>query len=424
MTAGLAGLAACAALVAPAGASAAFQEGRAFLPGTGPSEEVVRDGRTRTLLVNTRSITLVRGDGTKNPNFGTGGTVEIRSSAVDVQSSGKILVLSPQGKVQGNATVTRLLTNGQPDPSFGSGGVVEVSFGRRFNSGTALTVAPGDKIVLAGQTGESITERGPSTGSDVIMRLLPNGAIDTSFGEGGRLNFGEASPGYGYGYYYYYGLSEAIGNLENAPGGAIIGQTEDGSHFVRVRANGTVDASFGTRGLASVPLPGGKGGHGFFEPAEGPVVLANGKLVVAGTYSAFAGGHSTYEVMVARLNANGRLDRSYGMSGYEKYGNAGWLFGEAAIAKPNGGIVIATSSQVPAESSTQKLGALALTANGDLDTRFGTGGRFTADFPGHVTGEGLALQPQRRVLVVGYRNNQLGQKRGTALARVPLVAGS
>src|SRR4051794_30155215 len=88
------GLCVGAALVAPT-ANAAYVNGRTFLPGVPASERVVRDGESKTLLVNEREITRITGSGTVDATFGVEGTVHTHNAGVAVLASGKILVLHP-----------------------------------------------------------------------------------------------------------------------------------------------------------------------------------------------------------------------------------------------------------------------------------------------------------------------------------------
>jgi uncharacterized delta-60 repeat protein len=417
----LAVLCAGAALAAPAVANAAFVEGRAFLPKVPPSERVVRDGKSKTLLVNERTITRITGEGTVDTTFGVNGRVKLVNSSVAVLGNGKILVLSPGDPGHSEPTLTRLLADGSPDPSYGKGGTVTLALGKRFNTATAMTLTGEGRVAIAGQTGEAFNYRsGTIDGADVILRLLPNGSLDPSFGVGGRLNFGEAGPGGYYAYYYsYYGFSDAIGNLTLGSNGQLIAQTQEGNQLLKITAAGRVDAQFGDRGVATVPkLPGGA----VVQPVSGPVVLPSGNLIVVGTYDAAPRrAPARWKVATMRLNGKGRIDRNYGVRGFEVYGNEGDLFATGAIEGRGNGVVIETTARVPAGANAQKLGALSLKASGALDPEFGEEGSLTVPFEGDIEGNGLVRQPEARVLLVGYRSAAKVANEGTVLARVPLV---
>jgi len=415
------GLCVGAALAAPA-ANAAYVNGRTFLPGVPASERVVRDGESRTLLVNEREITRITGSGTVDTTFGDEGTVHTRNVGVAVLATGKILVLHPGVPGSTEPSLTQLRANGTPDPTFGTAGSIVVPLGKRFNTATALTAMPGGRIIVAGQTGEALDQRsGVIKGADVIVRLRPNGELDPSFGTGGRLNFGEAGPGGYYAYYYaYYGLSIAIGNLTLTPEGGIIAQTEEGNAFLRIGRAGRVDGTFGQKGIAKVPK---LGGGAELQPVLGPVMLPTGNLIVVGTYDAAPNAKaSRYRVASTRLTGKGKIDRNYGENGFAEFGNEGDLFATGAILGREGGVAIETIARVPRGANLTKLGALSLKKGGALDPAFADGGRLTTEFNGAIQGDGLVAQPEGRVLLVGYRSAAKAANEGTLLARVPLVA--
>lgn len=420
MKAALAVLVAGAAIAAPPAANAAYVNGRTFLPGVPSSERVVRDGKAKTLLITETEITRINGNGTIDEGFGKAGTVKRVNSAVSVLGNGKILVLFPGDPGHSEPTLTRLLANGEPDLSFGTGGTITLALGKRFNTATAMTVTGEGRISIAGQTGEAFNYRfGTIIGADVILRLLPNGALDPSFANGGRLNFGEVGQGGYYGYYSYYGFSIAIGNLVKGANGNLIAQTEEGNQLLKVSAAGQVDGNFGKGGVATVPkLPGGA----VVQPVSGPVVLPSGKMIVVGSFDAAARNKpARFKVAAMRLNAEGRIDRNYGVQGFETYGNEGDLFAAGAIEGRERGVVIETTERVPVGAKAQHLGALSLKASGALDPAFGEEGRLTVPINGNIQGNGLVRQPESRVLLVGYRSAEKVANEGTVLARVPLV---
>jgi uncharacterized delta-60 repeat protein len=84
---------------------------------------------------------------------------------------------------------------GDLDPSFGKGGTVVVSLSPNNDWIEDIAVQPDGKIVAVGHLNQSST--GGNTSTFVVVRLLPGGALDSGFGNGGivttRLRFGNAS---------------------------------------------------------------------------------------------------------------------------------------------------------------------------------------------------------------------------------------
>jgi ATP phosphoribosyltransferase len=77
--------------------------------------------------------------------------------------------------------VQRFRPNGTLDPGFATAGTALTGFGRRFQGATAVAIAPGGRIVVAGSTSNGITSR------SALARYLADGRLDRSFGEDGRL---------------------------------------------------------------------------------------------------------------------------------------------------------------------------------------------------------------------------------------------
>jgi uncharacterized delta-60 repeat protein len=120
-------------------------------------------------------------DGTLEVAFGSSGIAPIElnnqsprstCSALVVQDGGRLLVA---GDDQERGFAVRLLTDGQPDPSFSSTIVADA-----MSRITAMALDQDGAILVAGKS--SIPSRAPAA---VIARLLPNGDLDSAFGDAG-----------------------------------------------------------------------------------------------------------------------------------------------------------------------------------------------------------------------------------------------
>lgn len=101
-----------------------------------------------------------------------------RPRAVEVDSAGRVVMIGTVDS--GNRTdrfVLRLLPSGQPDPSFGVNGMVSPAPGEDFGD---LRITAGDKIVILGTT-----DRDGWYGIPAIMRLDVDGSVDATFGNSG-----------------------------------------------------------------------------------------------------------------------------------------------------------------------------------------------------------------------------------------------
>ena len=166
-----------------------------------PDGRIVAAGDTTANGGDVFVARLLNPQGAFDPNFGATGSgrAVINLGGVD---SGYAMALQPDGKIviSGQSTaggsynlfVLRLSANGALDPSFGSGGKVFVDFGGDERGGV-LALQPDGKIIVAG------SKSGGGGAADVVVaRLQPNGLLDTTFGSGGRsvVDFGgEDLPG-------------------------------------------------------------------------------------------------------------------------------------------------------------------------------------------------------------------------------------
>lgn len=133
-------------------------------------------------------LARLNGDGSRDPTFGSGGTVV---TAVGLsRDNARGVVIQPDGNIvvgghctvgsAGNFCMVRYQPNGALDPNFGASGKViqSISTGSQFVYSVLLQ--PDGKLVLAGQC--------PTSNYACFARFLPNGAVDLSFGQlGGKV---------------------------------------------------------------------------------------------------------------------------------------------------------------------------------------------------------------------------------------------
>lgn len=121
---------------------------------------------------------------------------------------------------------------------------------------------------------------------------------------------------------------------------------------LRFLANGTLDKTFGAKGIAV--LPNAFGGYGAL------AIQPDGKILVATNGSASANGE------VNRFTATGKLDSSFGSGGAVTFK----LSSMSGVAvQPDGRILVGVQNLVGRQSQVARLAA-----NGSIDTSFGTNG--------------------------------------------------
>ena len=125
--------------------------------------------------------------GDLDPSFAGGGVQTLPfpnsyayADEVARQADGKIVVLGTAHSSVGilsDFALVRLLSDGSLDTTFGDEGRVTTDFDGRYDEGLALALQRDGKIVAAGS----------STGVVAVARYLPDGSLDRSFNNDGRL---------------------------------------------------------------------------------------------------------------------------------------------------------------------------------------------------------------------------------------------
>jgi uncharacterized delta-60 repeat protein len=319
------------------------------------------------------SVARLRADGALDPTFGSGGKRTIDFGGENESAFGA--TLQPDGKIllagdsDFRVAVARLNPGGSRDTTFSGDGKKIFGWGP-IGRAQAVLVLPSGKIMLAGFSG-------PEGGNLQVARLNPKGALDATFGTGGKVgvDFGGDDAGLAI-------ARQADGRILVAGESSAVGAV-----VVRLRTNGALDPDFD--GDGRVTLPGVRNGS-----ARAVLVEPDGKIVVAGN------ANGSKVMTVTRLMPNGSLDTSFDGDGTATidFGSLSADRAEDAVLQPDGKIVVAGST-----SGTGDIAVARVNPNGTPDTTFGTGGKASVNFPVAAFGNAVALQPNGRVVVVGQR---------------------
>ncbi len=282
-------------------------------------------------------------------------------------------------KVNAFATA-RYLASGQLDPDFGDAGL-SVQSPEGPGEAEAMDIAPGGKIVLAGERIGSLFH--PEV---AVLRLDQEGEPDASFAPAAPVGFRLFQiPGSDY--------SEARAVRVLGDGSIIVGgESQQGAFLAKLDSEGEPVAGFGTAGFAVQDLGEEADPSGEITDIA---IQPDGRIVVAG--SAFPATNTKSELVVARFTAGGQLDPTFGSGGiFRLDATAGYDEGRALSLLPDGRIVVAGFN------GTRDTWILRLTPNGQLDPSFGTGGQTVASAsPMEDGAEGLAIQPDGRPVIAG-----------------------
>ncbi|HEV8230928.1 MAG TPA: delta-60 repeat domain-containing protein [Thermoanaerobaculia bacterium] len=289
--------------------------------------------------------------------------------------------------------------DGDLDPTFGAGGKVVTTFDLPAMGANAVALQADGKIVAAGFTFDETANIDFG-----IARYQTDGTLDATFDFDGRARVD------------FFGLFDTANAVAIQPDGKIVvaGSAANslGSDFALVRYNsdGSLDNSFDGDGKATTDFSGGG------DIAYGVAIQPDGKIVAAGVTNQLA---TSADVALARYNADGSLDMSFGTGGRVQTD----VFGEGEVAfalalQPDGKILVAglltrTNSPTADDSLLIRYGP-----SGVPDPAFGSGGVVITDFRERGNGAGaLTLQPDGKIVVAGGAADPLAPGQNFAIAR-------
>jgi uncharacterized delta-60 repeat protein len=144
--------------------------------------------------------------------------------------------------------------------------------------------------------------------------------------------------------------------------------------LVRYNQNGSLDSTFGTGGIVQNTLGGSADGTA--------VALVGDKIVAGGTFEKVEHGAITTAFALARFNADGSLDQTFGSGGtvITSFSPSGDHALEIAV-QADGKIVLAGYTYLPVGKKVNHFdfAVARYTPNGALDATFGNGGKVTID---------------------------------------------
>jgi len=341
---------------------------------------------------------------------GPPGATTIHAAGVAVQSDGKIVVVGTiERPGNENAAVWRLKANGdtgnQPngalDPGFDADGLAEQDAASN-ELGTAVALQQDGKIVVGG------VQLTGAAQPALVWRLKPNGgtantvndALDSTFDTDGVASI-------------FDGQADTVNAIALAPDGKILiaGETKPAATpsdavVWRLKANGgdgainhALDTTFDTDGEATFDT-------GSADRATGIAVQPDAKILLSGQKAA----GPTGSAVVWRVQpnggtgaVNGALDPAFGTSGTATMNAGGFDDGNGIALQPDGKILVAGSDSTV---TTLKGEVWRLTTGGLPDPTFGTGGVVTVNPPSGASAEALAVEPDRRILGSGSTGSE------------------
>jgi uncharacterized delta-60 repeat protein len=346
------------------------------------------------MLVLCATFTTHAAPGNLDTTFGAGtgkvitamGAGEDTARALAVQPDGKIVVAGSCSNGSDNDfCLARYDANGVLDATFGSGGKVITDVSTYPDNAYAIAVQPDGKIVVAGSC-YMITY------DFCLARYSANGVLDATFGIDGL-----AAP-------FITTGDDYVNSLAIQPDGKFVvagycyhGGISSDFCLARFSTNGELDTTFGSAGLVFTKL------STYDDIARALVVQPDGKILAAGSCSD--------SFCVARYNANGALDATFGSSG-TVIAVGGSSEGHALALQHDGRIVVAGECY----AGGWDFCLARFSANGALDPSFGSSGKVATPIGSNNDYiRAIALQPDGKIVVAGYCWN--GTKNDVCLAR-------
>jgi uncharacterized delta-60 repeat protein len=320
------------------------------------------------------------GDGKLDPAFGSTVDGEPLFPGVEsaygyrmlVQPDGKIVLLGtrPGPEEEWDILVARLMPDGTPDPSFDGDGQALIDLGD-YELLSAADLQSDGSIVIAGYSGDEI----------VVLRLLANGSLDSTFGSGGVIS----SPADG--------LEFIPEEMKVRSDGTIIiagrrHDYDDSSEWITpvlvgLLADGSPNLDFGDAGVVIDPLIRWEQWDLDIEA----VIQSDGSILVAGS----SGGR----IQLMHFLASGDLDPAFGDGGSVEIPHGDWAGLDCITLQADGRILLGGSTFVDDKYYNLVLRRL---PDGSPDPDFGTAGATLLDFRGSYSLVDLIALPDGGVI--------------------------
>ncbi len=281
---------------------------------------------------------------------------------------------------------------GTIDVFFGS---VFTDFNQTYNTALKILVQDDDKIIILGYTGYMGNEH-----LNHIIRLLPDGTYDSSFGTNGKLTFQLGT-----------GSSEVSDMALQSDGKIVVVGTDFSENtyniaIARFSTDGNFDQSFGTNGIEITDL-------GQQETGTSVMVQDDGKIVVAGYIS--YGGDNNMDAFVYRYNQDGSTDWSFSAGHIVVDINNNSYDLPKGIVMHNNKILFCSVVHANSYRDYDGVALIQLNMDGSFDTNFGVNG--ISLFDGLTISDGLsfvspitdiAITPDNKIVASCYINGIAG----------------
>jgi uncharacterized delta-60 repeat protein len=285
---------------------------------------------------------------------------------------------------------------GDLDPSFDGDGKVVIDVGGR-DSASDVALQGDGKVVLAGS--RVVGFEPPEA---AVARLNPNGTLDAGFDADGRtvVSFGGG------------GAVEPPRVAVQPDGKLVLASASNlavGRSFALARLNsdGTIDTSFGGSGKVLTDVGDVAGARSLLVQPDGKIVAAGYSRALGPTFETRFSAITHSEFALARYNADGSLDASFGGDGLVETSFGSDQHAQAfCVALAPDGRLVAVGFAFPIASGQiqSRLAIARYQPDGSLDPSFDGDGTLVREFTGGAQARAIALQRDGKIVVGGLAN--------------------
>ncbi len=361
------------------------------------------------LLASISESSIAQSAGTVDKTFTSTGYANLdyggpneRASTIALQADGKIVIIGENivsaDPTQDKLMIARIDAKGQKDNTFGSAGVLKTDTGDKKEYGRdGLVLSDGKILALS----SSLVG---TTNNMVVVRTTSAGALDATFGTGGKYVFSKGSGG----------IARSMALQKD---GKIVVGGESGGKFIVIRlsADGVPDATFGTAGVVTLSTV-----KAVTAVTTSKILIQkDGKIILVG--SGFDADNNS-SLAVARFTTTGAVDATYGTDGLAEIDYTGNEFFYCAALQSDDKLVVG-GKFAPLTAAKYETFAARLTTTGAKDATFGTTGFYRGDLSAaQEEMRGMDIQSwDGKIVMGGYIGDDIGVVRLSANGALDLT---
>ena len=361
-----------------------------------PDGTIVAVGREQNIQFDEEwTVNKINPNGGFDNTFGPNGNGELRINGIaGVQaqaqeenarrifrlSDGSYLIGGLVRNVTVDMSVAKVTPNGRLDTTWGASlpdggfrGQVTIDVANRQEFTKDMALMPDGRMILVGNVGRFAD-------ADIfVTRLLPSGAVDTTFATAGHFLAGTPT------------VEDMPLSVTLTPFGDIVlaGVSGPDSMLLKLNSAGVPDTSFGPGGMLVVDH-----GAGLNDRFNAITLTANNELVAAGVRSTASSGN---DFLFVRRTLSGALVTSFGTGGVATFDRASRNDIAFVVRELPSGLLLYGGH------SSQFAHIGRLTPNGVPDVFFGVGGTasFENNFGGGAVVSDLVFDAQERIYGIG-----------------------